>query len=97
MIHFTIYAFLLWDLSSSKHALNGEQKILDTCHAPVVVLLLNGTGFFKSLIQEFAVDNVPVSISIMPLPYVLTETVSNVVTTYYTVLNYINYDCLLFV
>ena len=33
------------------------------------------TGFFKSLNQEFVLTNTSVSITIMPLPYVLTETV----------------------
>ena len=35
-------------------------------------------GFFKSLRQEFALKETPVDITIMPLPYVLTDKVLNI-------------------
>ena len=36
----------------------------------------NILGFFKSLNQEFILTDTPVSITIMPLPYVFTQRVS---------------------
>ena len=36
-------------------------------------------GFFKALNQEFIMTNTRVAITIMPLPYILTETVSYII------------------
>jgi hypothetical protein len=41
-----------------------------------VNLISPNVGFFKVLNQEFILTNIPVSITIMIVPYVLTETVS---------------------
>ena len=46
-------------------------------------------GFFKSLQQEFVMTGVPVSITIMPLPLILTEKVRESVYTQYCVLEYV--------
>lgn len=71
--------------STSKHALHGKlhwhnlrpEKLLQVpdedpeSETP----LLYSPGFFKCLQQELIFTNTPVSITIMPLPYVLTNKV----------------------
>ena len=55
-------------------------KAISPCQLKCVSFLQNDAGFFKGLIEEFAIDNVSISISIMPLPFVPSETVSNLAT-----------------
>lgn len=57
---------------TSKHALHGKKCTIEIKVALIIIVII---GFFKALNQEFILTNTPISISIMPLPYVLTKKV----------------------
>ena len=59
-----------------KQACSSWYILLDVVHGVVIPnFCIFLSGFFKSLNQEFMLTRTPISITIMPLPYVLTKKV----------------------